>query len=131
MKIAPFAGSHRHIVMEELLMAATLTPTNISNLLSVEEEYPAPKIVVDQVQNRNWKEDNERSIKDPEGFWEDEALKFTWTKPWTKVLDWDGVHHKWFLGAKTNITINALDRHANSDRSEEHTSELQSLRHLV
>jgi len=97
-------------------MAATTTPTNISNLLSVEEEYPAPQIVVDQVQNKNWKADNERSLKDPEGFWEDEALKFTWTKPWTKVLEFDGVHHKWFLGAKTNITINALDRHAHSDR---------------
>jgi len=31
-------------------------------------------------------------------------------------MEWDGVHHKWFTGAKTNITINALDRHANSDR---------------
>ncbi len=62
-------------------MAATTTPTNISNLLSVEEEYPAPQIVVDQVQNKHWKADNERSIKDPEGFWADEARKFTWTKP--------------------------------------------------
>ena len=97
-------------------MAAALTPTNISNLLSVDEEYPAPKIVVDQVQNKHWKADYERSVKDPEGFWADEARKFTWTKPWTKVLDWDGVHHQWFVGAKTNITINALDRHANSER---------------
>jgi acyl-CoA synthetase (AMP-forming)/AMP-acid ligase II len=31
------------------------------------------------------------------------------------VLDRDGVHHKWFLSARTNITINALDRHANSE----------------
>ena len=31
------------------------------------------------------------------------------------MLDWDGVHHKWFLSARTNITINALDRHANSE----------------
>ncbi len=35
---------------------------------------------------------------------------------WDRVLEWDGVHHKWFTGAKTNITINALDRHAKSDR---------------
>jgi len=98
-------------------MAATLTPSSISNLLCVEEEYPAPKIVVEQVQNKDWKADYERSVKDPEGFWEDEALKFQWTKPWTRVLDWDGVHHKWFIGGKTNITINALDRHAKSERS--------------
>jgi acetyl-CoA synthetase len=96
-------------------MAAISTP-NISNLLAIEEEYPAPKIVVDQVQTKNWTAEYERSIKDPEGFWADEARKFTWSQPWSKVLDWDGVHHKWFLGGKTNITINALDRHANSDR---------------
>jgi acetyl-CoA synthetase len=97
-------------------MAAITTPINISNLLSIEEEYPAPKIVVDQVQTKNWTAEYERSIKDPDGFWADEARKFTWSQPWSKVLDWDGVHHKWFLGGKTNITINALDRHANSDR---------------
>ncbi|HTR24248.1 MAG TPA: acetate--CoA ligase [Terriglobales bacterium] len=97
-------------------MAATTLPNNISNLLATDEEYPAPQIVVDQVQNKNWKADYERSVKDPEGFWEDEALRFTWTQPWSKVLDWDGVRHKWFLGAKTNITLNALDRHARSER---------------
>ena len=96
-------------------MAAISTP-NISNLLAIEEEYPAPKIVVDQVCTKNWTAEYERSIKDPEGFWADEASKFIWSKPWTKVLDWDGVHHQWFVGGKTNITINALDRHANSDR---------------
>lgn len=97
-------------------MAATITPNNISNLLSAEEEYPAPKIVTDQVLTKNWKAEFDRSIKDPDGFWAEQASQFTWTKPWSKVLDWDGVHHKWFVGAKTNITINALDRHVNSDR---------------
>jgi acetyl-CoA synthetase len=97
-------------------MAAITTPTNISNLLAVEEEYPAPQIVVDQVNTKNWTAEYERSVQDPEGFWADIAKGFTWSQPWSKVLDWDGVHHKWFLGAKTNITVNALDRHANSDR---------------
>jgi len=46
----------------------------------------------------------------------DYAASFSWSRKWDKVLEWDGVHHKWFTGAKTNITINALDRHANSDR---------------
>ena len=97
-------------------MAATVFNTGISNLLTIEEEYPAPKIVVDQAQDKDWAAQFERSIKDPDGFWADKASQFTWTQPWTKVLDWDGVHHKWFVGAKTNITLNALDRHANSER---------------
>src|ERR1700690_3563130 len=91
-------------------------PENISNLLTMDQEYAAPAIVADNVLEKNWNAERERSFKDPEGFWGDYANRFAWSKPWTKVLDWDGVHHKWFLGGKTNITINALDRHANSDR---------------
>ncbi len=97
-------------------MAATTTSTNISNLLSNVDEYPAPRIVTDQVLTKDWKAELERSLDDPEAFWAEQASQFTWTKKWSKVLDWDGVHHKWFVGAKTNITVNALDRHANSDR---------------
>jgi len=91
-------------------------PENISNLLTLDQEYAAPAIVADHVLQKNWHAECERSLKDPEGFWADYAQRFEWSQPWTKVLEWDGVHHQWFTGAKTNITINALDRHANSDR---------------
>jgi acetyl-CoA synthetase len=93
-----------------------LTSAGISNLLAENEEYPAPKCVADHCLQKDWLGEQKRSLADPEQFWEDYALKFQWSKPWTKVLDWDGVHHQWFVGAKTNITINALDRHANSER---------------
>jgi len=95
---------------------ATATNNNISNLLAIEEEYAPPKIVAEQVLTRNWKAEYEESARNPEAFWAERARQFTWTKPWTKVLDWDGIHHKWFVDAKTNITLNALDRHANSER---------------
>jgi hypothetical protein len=65
---------------------------------------------------KDWLGECARSRKDPEGFWADYAAGFEWSWKWDRVLEWDGVHHKWFTGAKTNITINALDRHANSDR---------------
>src|SRR6202142_3993595 len=91
-------------------------PENISNLLTMDQEYAAPAIVADNVLEKNWNAERERSFKDPEGFWGDYANRFAWSQPWSKVLDWDGVHHKWFTGGKTNITINALDRHANSER---------------
>jgi len=89
----------------------------ISNLLAIDEEYQSPRCVADNCLQKDWPGEYQKSIADPEAFWEDYALRFLWTKPWTKVLDWDGVHHKWFLDAKTNITLNALDRHANSHRS--------------
>ena len=54
-----------------------------------------------------------QSVKDPEGFWEEQAETFQWQKKWDKVLEWDfkGPDVKWFIGGKLNITENCLDRH--------------------
>ncbi len=93
-----------------------LNHAGISNLLTIDEEYASPKCVSENCLQKNWKGECERALADPEDFWGDYALRFLWSKPWTKVLQWDGVHHEWLVGAKTNITLNALDRHANSER---------------
>ena len=55
-----------------------------------------------------------RSIEDPEGFWAEQAEQFVhWFKKWDKVWEYD--YHtaeiKWFIGAKTNVSYNCLDRH--------------------
>ncbi len=94
----------------------TGTVSGISNLLSEELEYAAPEIVVNQALQKDWKDECRRSLESPETFWAEQANQFVWTRPWTKVMEWDGVHHQWFVGGKTNITVNALDRHANSNR---------------
>jgi len=55
-----------------------------------------------------------RSVEDPEGFWGEIADTFVWNKKWDQVRDYsfDGdVHIKWFINGKTNISVNALDRH--------------------
>lgn len=56
--------------------------------------------------------DYKRSIEDPESFWREVAGHFRWSQPFTKVLSWDFKTPKveWFLGGKTNITDNCLDR---------------------
>lgn len=91
-------------------------PENISNLLAMDEEYAAPEIVAHNVIQKDWLGECERSRKDPENFWAEYAKRSAWSRKWDHVLEWDGAHHKWFTGAKTNITINALDRHAESER---------------
>ena len=98
------------------MSALPLTKTeNISNLLNMDQEYAAPSIVAREVLHKNWKAARDHALKDPEGFWSLYAEQFEWSRLWSKTFEWDGIHHKWFLGAKTNITINALDRHANSE----------------
>ncbi|MDF1701987.1 MAG: acetate--CoA ligase [Planctomycetota bacterium] len=56
--------------------------------------------------------------EDIEAFWESHAKTFTWFEPWTKVLEWDLPFAKWFVGAKTNITVNCLDRHVEGGKAD-------------
>ena len=60
-----------------------------------------------------YKKEYQKSIKDPELFWEEKANNFLWKKKWDNVLSWDfsKPEIKWFEGGKLNITENCLDRH--------------------
>jgi len=54
----------------------------------------------------------ERSIKDPDGFWSEQAKLIDWSKPFGKVLDYSRPPFaKWFVGGETNLCHNAVDRH--------------------
>ncbi|MCH6579124.1 MAG: acetate--CoA ligase [Nitrospinae bacterium] len=67
-----------------------------------------------------YREMYERSIKDPDGFWAEQAEQFIWFKKWDRVRKFNynvkkgKIFIEWFLGAKTNITVNCLDRHIES-----------------
>ena len=60
-----------------------------------------------------YKKAYQKSVEDPEAFWEEIADTFTWRKKWDKILEWDfsKPEVKWFQGGKLNITENCLDRH--------------------
>jgi acetyl-CoA synthetase len=54
---------------------------------------------------------------DPEAFWAKQAENLDWFQKWDKVLDKSSApFYKWFVGAKTNIAHNALDRHVKTHR---------------
>src|SRR5665811_1528056 len=56
-----------------------------------------------------------RSIKDPNGFWAEQAKRIDWIKPFTKVkntsFDPHNVSIKWFEDGITNVAQNCIDRH--------------------
>jgi propionyl-CoA synthetase len=55
---------------------------------------------------------HERSIRDPDGFWSEQAKLVDWSKPFGKVLDYSRPPFaKWFVGGETNLCHNAVDRH--------------------
>ncbi|MGO9480834.1 MAG: acetate--CoA ligase [Candidatus Kryptoniota bacterium] len=52
-----------------------------------------------------------------EGYWARRAGELEWYRKWDKVLDDSNKpFYKWFVGGKTNIVLNALDRHVKTWR---------------
>jgi acetyl-CoA synthetase len=57
------------------------------------------------------------AMQDIEAFWAQRAQTLHWFQPWEKVLDSSNApFYKWFVGGKTNITYNAVDRHVKTWR---------------
>jgi propionyl-CoA synthetase len=53
-----------------------------------------------------------RSIENPEAFWRDEARRIHWETPFDTVLDRSNPPFaRWFVGGRTNLCHNAVDRH--------------------
>ncbi len=58
-----------------------------------------------------------RAEENPEKFWGEIATEQVhWFEKWSKVLDWNPPFAKWFVGAKTNVSYNCLDRHLHTHR---------------
>ena len=51
------------------------------------------------------------SASDFTSFWDIQAKKLLWYKPWQKILDWNFPFAKWFVGGKINASYNVLDIH--------------------
>jgi acetyl-CoA synthetase len=60
-----------------------------------------------------YKQDYQKSIENPEEFWNNVAQHFQWKKKWDKTLEWNFTEPnvKWFINGKLNITENCIDRH--------------------
>ena len=53
-----------------------------------------------------------RSLADREGFWSEQARLIDWQQPFTTVCDYSKPPFaRWYIGGKTNLCHNALDRH--------------------
>ncbi|MBT9519531.1 MAG: propionate--CoA ligase [Dechloromonas sp.] len=60
-----------------------------------------------------YKEFHQYSIEKPNEFWTEQAQLVDWKEPFTQVCDYSRPPFaKWFVGGKTNLCYNAVDRHA-------------------
>jgi acetyl-CoA synthetase len=54
----------------------------------------------------------DRAKADPVKFWGDLAREeLHWFEPFQETLEWEAPNAKWFVGGKTNVSFNCLDRH--------------------
>ena len=85
---------------------------SLSNLLSENRTFPPSEIFQ---KNANVKKDSyQLASQDRLKFWENQAKRLTWDKPWDQVLDWKLPFAKWFVGGKLNASVNCLDRHVDA-----------------
>ena len=87
--------------------------------MSEDKIYPVPDAAAKHahITAEQYEEMYQRSIKDPDAFWAEQAKEFvTWSKTWDQVRSFD--FHKaeiqWFTGAKLNVSVNCVDRHLES-----------------
>ena len=60
----------------------------------------------------SYREYHRRSLADRDAFWREKAALIDWQTPFTSVLDYSRPPFaKWFVGGRTNLCHNAVDRH--------------------
>ena len=88
----------------------------IQSILKESRLFPPPQAFQERAlintaaeYDRLWK----MSAEEPERFWGDQAENLlSWSKKWTRVLDWREPHAEWFVGGTLNASVNCVDRHA-------------------
>ncbi len=81
------------------------------------EWYYPSEDVVNNANLPDYEATYDRAMGDLEAFWAERAKTLDWYEPWDQVLDDSNApFYKWFTGGKTNIVLNALDRHVKTWR---------------
>lgn len=96
----------------------------IDSLMSEKRTFPPPQSVKDNAYiagQEQYQQMWEKSIKDPNGFWLEQAKTLTWFKEPTRAQEytWDTkgrkIEHTWFADGELNVTYNCLDRHLGTE----------------
>src|SRR5215475_5746801 len=101
-------------------VSTAMTQQDIDSTLREHRVFPPPAEFSAKAHIKSLEEYEalyKKSIEDPEEFWAEAAQELHWFKPWDKVLDWNLPWAKWFVGGKTNLSYNCVDRHALGERA--------------
>ena len=86
----------------------------ISNVMQESRLFPPIKEFSDNARIKSLEEYEqlwEKAKADPASFWADLAREeLHWFEPFTEALRWNEPFAEWFVGGKTNVSYNCLDR---------------------
>jgi acetyl-CoA synthetase len=99
------------------LGVARMSDLTLENLLREERRFEPPAALA---ANANvTAAAYEEAAADRLAFWETQARRLSWSKPWDQVLDWSNPPFaKWFVGGELNIAYNCLDRHVEAGKGD-------------
>jgi len=85
----------------------------LTEVLSLnQKKYKPSKKTLANSTVKNYKKLLKDANSDPVKYWEEAAHDIHWFKPWNKTLDESKKpFYKWYVGGKTNLAYNAVDRH--------------------
>jgi acetyl-CoA synthetase len=96
-------------------MWSALMSETLENLLREERKFEPPADLAGHANVTAAAYDEANA--DRLGFWETQARRLSWSKPWDTVLDWSRPPFaKWFVGGQLNIAYNCVDRHVEAGR---------------
>ena len=93
--------------------------TNIESILQENRVFEPPQGFAKKAHIKSldqYRKLYQESVEDPEKFWGKAAKELHWFKKWKKVREWEQPFAKWYVGGKTNIAYNCLDRHLKTAR---------------
>jgi acetyl-CoA synthetase len=95
-----------------------VSEVGLSNLSREERRFPPSAAFAQQANGTAVLFDE--AAADRMAFWDNQARRLDWARPWTQTLDWsEAPFAKWFVGGELNVAVNCVDRHVaagNGDR---------------
>src|SRR5690349_14251791 len=101
--------------------SATPQTSAIDSVMQEHRVFPPPPDFSRKAHLNSWQEYERlyrKSIDDPERFWGEVAKNLHWFTKWDRVLEWNAPNAKWFVGGKTNLAYNCLDRQIEEGRGD-------------
>ncbi|MBI5526094.1 MAG: acetate--CoA ligase [Deltaproteobacteria bacterium] len=88
----------------------------ITSMMDEKRTFPPPREFAEKAHVKSleqYKAMYKRSIEDPDGFWGEMASNLHWFKKWDRMVEEDFKEGRlaWFIGGRTNMSFNCLDRH--------------------